>query len=264
VRRLPPGRGVALSDIWLPATWNRQPVDAVQLCFSEIQLSAARVKRLEEDPELRARRCQSPALPCDSQTFERLFDPQPDGQAMLEAFGRFNAWDAQASDSAAKASVTWRNLAERAFPLSLIAPQRARQSGFEYGLEHPGRYVCDLSGQFAAQRKFEARRCLAQWEQGATPDVPATFESSAWADCLATLLQRLQEKPRQTMKRICGNPSPASSTCWRPPANGACAACCWRTRATVCGTCCRRSGSNSNCWRCMPSAPAFIPTTPAR
>ncbi|WP_448646703.1 hypothetical protein [Pseudomonas mohnii] len=187
-------RGVALSDIWLPATWNRQPVDAVQLCFSEIQLSAARVKRLEEDPVLRARRCQSPTLPCDSQTFERLFDQQPDGQAMLEAFGRFNAWDAQASDSATKASVTWRNLAERAFPLSLIAPQRARQSGFEYGLEHPGRYLCDLSGQFAAQRKFEARRCLAQWEQGATPDVPATFESSAWADCLATLLQRLQGK----------------------------------------------------------------------
>ncbi|WP_213937580.1 toxin VasX [Pseudomonas sp. dw_612] len=184
--------GVDLSDIWLPATWNHQPAEAVQLCFSEIQLSAARLKRLEEDPELRAQRCQSPALQCESQTFERLFDQQPDGQAMLEAFSGFNLWDAKASDAATKASITWRNLAARTFPVSLIAPQRARQSGFEYVLEHPGRYVCDLSGQFAAQRKTEAKACLDQWEQGATPALPATFESSAWADCLATLLDQLR------------------------------------------------------------------------
>lgn len=187
-------RGVDLSDIWLPATWNHQPAEAVQLCFSEIQLSAARLKRLEEDPALRAQRCQSPALQCDSHTFERLFDQQPDGQAMLEAFSRFNAWDAQTSDTTTKASITWRNLAERAFALSQIAPQRARQSGFEYVLEHPGRYVCDLSGQFAAQRNAEAKGCLDQWEQGATPSLPATFESSAWADCLATLLDQLRGK----------------------------------------------------------------------
>lgn len=186
--------GVDLSDIWLPATWNNLPADAVQLCFSEIQLSAARLKRLEEDPELRAQRCQSPALQCESQTFERLFDQQPDGPAMLEAFSGFNLWDAKASDAATKASITWRNLAARAFPVSLIAPQRARQSGFEYVLEHPGRYVCDLSGQFAAQRKTEAEACLDQWEQGATPALPETFESSAWADCLATLLDQLRGK----------------------------------------------------------------------
>ncbi|MFJ7797939.1 toxin VasX [Pseudomonas sp. NPDC096950] len=186
--------GVDLSDIWLPATWNHQPAEAVQLCFSEIQLSAARLKRLEEDPELRAQRCQSPALQCESQTLERLFDQQPDGQAMLEAFSGFNLWDAKASDAATKASITWRNLAARAFPVSLIAPQRARQSGFEYVLEHPGRYVCDLSGQFAAQRKTEAEACLDQWEQGATPALPETFESSAWADCLATLLDQLRGK----------------------------------------------------------------------
>ncbi|MHC8352708.1 toxin VasX [Pseudomonas sp. RT4P38] len=186
--------GVDLNEIWLPATWNNQAAEAVQLCFSDIQLSAARLKRLEEDPALRAQRCQSPALQCDSHTFERLFDQQPDGQAMLEAFSHFNAWDAQASDSATKASVTWRNLSERAFPVSLVAAQRARQSGFEYVLEHPGRYVCDLSGQFAAQRKTEAKACLDQWEQGATPSLPETFESSAWADCLATLLDHLHGK----------------------------------------------------------------------
>lgn len=186
--------GVDLSDIWLPATWNHQPAEAVQLCFSEIQLSAARLKRLEDDPQLRAQRCQSPALQCESQTFERLFEQQPDGQTMLEAFSAFNAWDAQASDTATKASITWRNLAARAFPLSLIAAQRARQSGFEYVLEHPGRYVCDLSGEFAAQRKTEAKACLDQWEQGTTPALPATFESSAWADCLAALLDQLREK----------------------------------------------------------------------
>lgn len=186
--------GVDLSDIWLPATWNNLPAEAVQLCFSEIQLSAARLKRLEEDPELRAQRCQSPALQCESQTFERLFEQQPDGSAMLEAFSGFNLWDAKASDAATKASITRRNLAARAFPVSLIAPQRARQSGFEYVLEHPGRYVCDLSGQFAAQRKTEAEACLDQWEQGATPALPETFESSAWADCLATLLDQLRGK----------------------------------------------------------------------
>ncbi|PWE40695.1 hypothetical protein C9I50_15100 [Pseudomonas prosekii] len=186
--------GVDLSDIWLPATWNHQPAEAVQLCFSEIQLSAARLKRLEDDPQLRAQRCQSPALQCESQTFERLFEQQPDGQTMLEAFSAFNAWDAQASDTATKASITWRNLVARAFPLSLIAAQRARQSGFEYVLEHPGRYVCDLSGEFAAQRKTEAKACLDQWEQGTTPALPATFESSAWADCLAALLDQLREK----------------------------------------------------------------------
>lgn len=128
------------------------------------------------------------------QTFERLFDQQPDGAAMLEAFSGFNLWDAQASDTATKASVTWRNLAARAFPVGLAAPQRARQSGFEYVLEHPGRYVCDLSGQSPAQRKAEAKACLDEWEQGATPALPATFESGAWADCLAALLDQLREK----------------------------------------------------------------------
>ncbi|EPN47515.1 hypothetical protein A241_28061, partial [Pseudomonas syringae pv. actinidiae ICMP 19094] len=34
--------GVALEDIWLPALWNNRPVQTLQLCFSEIQLSAAR------------------------------------------------------------------------------------------------------------------------------------------------------------------------------------------------------------------------------
>ncbi len=186
--------GVELSDIWLPATWNNQPAEAVQLCFSEVQLSAARIKRLEDDSALRALRCQSPALQCESQTFERLFDQQPDGAAMLEAFSGFNLWDAQVSDTATKASVTWRNLAARAFPVGLAAPQRARQSGFEYVLEHPGRYVCDLSGQFPVQRKTEAQACLDQWEQGSAPALSATFESSAWADCLAALLDQLREK----------------------------------------------------------------------
>ncbi|WP_223486553.1 hypothetical protein [Pseudomonas sp. A-RE-19] len=141
---------------------------------------------------MRAQRCQSPALQCESHAFKRIFDEKPDGQAMLEAFSGINAWDAQASDSATKATVTWRNLAERAFPVSLIAPQRARQSGFEYLLDHPGRYVCDLSGQFPAQRKTEAKACLDQWEQGTTPSLPATLESSAWADGLATLLSQLR------------------------------------------------------------------------
>jgi len=184
--------GVDLSDIWLPATWNNEAAGAVQLCFSEIQLSAARLNRLEKDPELRAQRCRRPALLCESSTFERLYDQQPDGQAMLEAFSRVNAWNAQASTNAMKATVTWRNLAERAFPVGLVAPQRARQSGFEYVLEHPGHYVCDLSGQYAVQRQAEAQACLNQWEQGATPSIPETFETSAWADSLAARVAQLR------------------------------------------------------------------------
>ncbi|MGE8187576.1 toxin VasX [Pseudomonas sp. NPDC086278] len=200
--------GVDLSDIWLPATWNNRPAEAVQLCFSEIQLSAARIKRLEADAALRAQRCQSPALQCEHQTFERLFDEQPDGSAMLEAFGRFDARDAKKSDAATKASIAWRNLAARAFPVGLVAPQRARQSGFEYALEHPGRYVCDLSGQFAAQRKSEAQACLDQWEHGATPAPPDTFETSAWADCLATLLNQLRGKTPTTDEADLWQPQP--------------------------------------------------------
>ncbi|WP_233424587.1 toxin VasX [Pseudomonas savastanoi] len=41
--------GQALEDIWLPALWNNRHVQTLQLCFSEIQLSAARLERLEKD-----------------------------------------------------------------------------------------------------------------------------------------------------------------------------------------------------------------------
>ncbi|EPN46216.1 hypothetical protein A242_01325 [Pseudomonas syringae pv. actinidiae ICMP 19095] len=48
--------GVALEDIWLPALWNNRPVQTLQLCFSEIQLSAARLERLEKDAVSRNQR----------------------------------------------------------------------------------------------------------------------------------------------------------------------------------------------------------------
>jgi hypothetical protein len=39
--------GSPLEDIWIPARWNNQRVGGLQICFSEIQLPAIRLQRLE-------------------------------------------------------------------------------------------------------------------------------------------------------------------------------------------------------------------------
>ncbi|MEB0151414.1 hypothetical protein, partial [Pseudomonas sp. CCC2.2] len=65
-----------------------------QLCFSEVQLSGPRLRRLEQDPALRAQRCQSPDLRSSRDKFKRVFLDKPDGVAMLDAFSAFDAYDA--------------------------------------------------------------------------------------------------------------------------------------------------------------------------
>jgi len=107
--------GELLEDIWLPASWNNQPVSDLQLCFSEIQLSAPRLLRLEQDAALRRQRCQSPALYCTNDDFRHLFANRPDGQAMLEAFSAFDAFDATNQSAAGRAHTSCSTCANRRF-----------------------------------------------------------------------------------------------------------------------------------------------------
>ncbi|MFS2196860.1 hypothetical protein ACCD02_32610, partial [Pseudomonas sp. Pseusp88] len=72
--------GQPLEDIWLPARWNDQPVRDLQLCFSEIQLPAARLHRLEQDAGLRGQRCKTlQDLTCTTQRINDLYTRKPDG-----------------------------------------------------------------------------------------------------------------------------------------------------------------------------------------
>ena len=179
--RLATGR--ALDDIWLPANWNDRPLDT-QLCFSEVQLSAPRLQRLESDSALRRLRCQSPDLRVSKERSKTVFGNKPDGLAMLEAFSNFDVRDRGNQGAAAQAHTTWLNLNRSAFPLSVPAPQRARQVGFEWMLDQPARYLCDLSGEFLADAFEAARKHVQQCEAGTAPYVAVPLEIGAWAQCL--------------------------------------------------------------------------------
>ncbi|WPX69810.1 hypothetical protein [Pseudomonas sp. MH9.2] len=175
--------GQALEDIWLPSSWNDQQVSP-QLCFSEVQLSGPRLRRLEQDPALRAQRCQSPDLRSSRDKFKRVFLDKPDGVAMLEAFSAFDAYDAANQSAAGAAHVARLNLSSHAFPVSLVAPQRARQPGYEWLLDQPGRYLCDLSGQFPAIALSAARQHVVRCEKGEVAYQPTSVETGAWAHWL--------------------------------------------------------------------------------
>lgn len=183
--RLATGKG--LDDIWLPANWNDQRVD-VQLCFSEIQLSHARLKRLEQNPEPRKRRCQRPDLRVTRKASDSRFENKPDGTAMLEAFSAFDAFDTANQSAASAAHVTWLNLKQHAFPLSVPAPQRARETGFEWMLDQPARYLCDLKGQFLATAFKDARQHVHRCEEGIIESPPTGIETGAWAQRLEQIV----------------------------------------------------------------------------
>ncbi|PAU60431.1 toxin VasX [Pseudomonas indica] len=176
--------GKALDDIWLPATWNDMTAPPVQLCFSEVQLSASRLQRLEQDAGLRRTRCNSVDLRASKSKFKRLYEGQPNGKDMLAAFSTFDVRDYANQNAVGKAKVTRLNLNLHVFPVGLAAPQRMRQPGYEWMLDHPGRYLCDLSGQFPVTSKTEAQAFLDGCERGTPGKPPATLESDAWAHCL--------------------------------------------------------------------------------
>ncbi|MDU8497943.1 toxin VasX [Pseudomonas syringae] len=180
--------GQALEDIWLPALWNNRYVQTLQLCFSEIQLSAARLERLEKDAASRDQRCNSPDLSGSKKRFTDLYKGKPDGKAMLDAFSGFDARNPVAQALIAPIKATRLNLQYNAFPVSLAAPQRARQPGYERLLDHPARYLCDLSGQFPVESFREAKAFLAQAGRGVAVQDVRRLELTATADALLASL----------------------------------------------------------------------------
>lgn len=200
-----PGRrtptGVALQEIWLPAQCNRRKVTDLQLCFSEVQLSPARLKRLEQDTSLRRERCSRPELIVSQATFIKRHANQPNGLEMLELFSKVSAMQASAS----QARTAHASLSGNAFPLAVVAPQRSRQPGFEWFLDHPGQFVCDLAGSYPATAKSSAQTYVNQCEQGNPPTTPdPLLELDAWADCLEHLVK--------SKRPAASNPDPAGSS----------------------------------------------------
>ncbi|MCI8210596.1 hypothetical protein AUC61_13730 [Pseudomonas sp. S25] len=188
--RLATGKG--LDDIWLPANWNNKRVEA-ELCFSEVQLNPARLKRLEQDPGLRKQRCQRPDLRVAQEASSRRFQGKPDGAAMLKAFSAFDAFDAVNQSEAGAAHTSWLNLRQHAFPVSVPAPQRARQTGFEWMLDQPAQYLCDLGGRFLATAFKAARQHVQRCEDGKAAYLPQRLETGAWAQRLAQLVEPTAE-----------------------------------------------------------------------
>lgn len=184
--------GQALEEIWLPSQWNNLNKTDIQLCFSEVQLSAARLQRLEQDKGLRRQRCQSPDLRVSRRDFKRNFAGQPQGKEMLDAFAAFDVHDYANQNAAGKARVARLNLEINAFPISVAAPQRPREPGYEWQLEHPGRYICDLGGQFPLDSKKAAQAHLDGCEKGTVQENPHLLELGAWGYCLGELIKKNQ------------------------------------------------------------------------
>ncbi|MEB0043770.1 hypothetical protein, partial [Pseudomonas sp. MH10] len=78
------------------------------------------------------------------------------------------AHDKVRPQAAADAHVSWLNYDTHAFPVSRVAPQRARQPGYEWLLDQPARYLCDLSGQFPVRALSEAHAHVTRSERGET------------------------------------------------------------------------------------------------
>ncbi|MCF5708278.1 hypothetical protein GIV19_13375 [Pseudomonas syringae] len=185
--------GAALEDIWLPATWNNHRALDVQLCFSEIPLSASRLQRLEQDAESRAQRCTRPNLSYSKERFSHLYKGKPDGETMLKAFSSFNTPDNVLQLTLAPIKATRLNLELSVFPVSLVAPQRARQPGYERLLDHPALYLCDLSGQFPVKALEQANTFLAEADKGNAVKDTHCLELAALADAMRASMPAEEE-----------------------------------------------------------------------
>ncbi|PRB81910.1 hypothetical protein [Pseudomonas sp. MYb185] len=169
--------GVALEDIWLPAQWNGRRAVPVQLMFSEVQLSAARLAYLESH-ELRLEpRTRSPDLLISEAGFMKRWAGSPDGSAMLHAF------TGDGTNASASASLARHGMELFAFPLSLCAPQRQRQPGHEWLLDQPARLICDLTGNYPQQALARTRETVNTWRKGESLEPSDQFESEAWSAC---------------------------------------------------------------------------------
>ena len=182
--------GVGLEEIWLPSQWNNRKELSVQLCFSEIQLSAARLTFLERDTATRRTRISQRQLDVSKATFDKLFTGKPGGLEIIEAYK-------QIMDSAQplnEARLVRMNLDLWAFPLSIAAPQRARQAGYELMLDNPSRYLCDLSGQYPAKSLKAANAFLDACKAGKTTPAEPEVEMGAIEQALREKLAA--QKPR--------------------------------------------------------------------
>ncbi|WP_165676040.1 hypothetical protein [Metapseudomonas otitidis] len=188
--------GVGLADIWLPAQYNNayRSQEAPQLCFSEVQLSAARLQRLEQEAGLRGSRCNTPDLRASQPKYKKLFDGKADGKAMLEAFSNCSSQDPGKRLPAERVMPDRLVLGLHAFPVALAAPQRLRQPGYEWLLEHPARHLCDLSGAWLAQAKQTAAAFLEGCASGNSQVADPLLEGGL----LRHLLQQQLEQAKAT------------------------------------------------------------------
>ncbi|WP_277374074.1 hypothetical protein [Pseudomonas sp. AA-38] len=182
--------GVALEEIWLPSQWNNRKELGVQLCFSEIQLSAARLAFLEQDTATRRTRTQQRQLDVSKATFDKLFKGKPGGLEIIEAYKQIM----NSAQSLNEARLVRMNLDLWAFPLSIAAPQRGRQAGYELTLDNPSRYLCDLSGQYPAKSLAAANAFLDACQAGKTTPAEPDVEMGAIEQALREKLKA--QKPR--------------------------------------------------------------------
>lgn len=169
--------GVALEDIWLPSQWNGSWAGSLDLIFSEVQLSAARLKRYERHENYRNPRVSMPRLLVSESVWQQRWADAPAGLTLLEAQhgGQHNH---------SKSPVQTRfSMRSNAFPVSLCAPQRQRQPGHEWLLDQPARMLCDLTGAYPEQAFASTRQATENWRKGVASNLPAEFESEAWHAC---------------------------------------------------------------------------------
>ena len=169
--------GVALEDIWLPSQWNGRWAGSLDLIFSEVQLSAARLKRYERHENYRSPRVSMPRLLVSESLWQQRWADAPAGLTLLEAQhgGQHNH---------SKSPVQTRySMRSNAFPVNLCAPQRQRQPGHERLLDQPARMLCDLTGAYPEQAFASTRQATENWRKGVASNPPAEFESEAWHAC---------------------------------------------------------------------------------
>tara|TARA_R110000822_G_scaffold45033_1_gene120661 strand:- start:585 stop:4436 length:3852 start_codon:yes stop_codon:yes gene_type:complete len=169
--------GVALEDIWLPSQWNGRWAGSLDLMFSEVQLSAARLKHYERHENYRDPRVSMPRLLVSESSWQQRWSDAPAGLTLLEAQhgGQHNH---------SKSPVQTRlSMNSNAFPVDLCAPQRQRQPGHEWLLDQPARMLCDLTGAYPEQALASTRQATENWRTGVASDPPTEFESEAWRTC---------------------------------------------------------------------------------
>ncbi|WP_285260862.1 hypothetical protein [Halopseudomonas bauzanensis] len=169
--------GVALEDIWLPSQWNGRWAGSLDLMFSEIQLSAARLKHYERHENYLSPRVSMPQLLVTESAWQQHWSDAPSGLTMLEA-----QQESPDNHSGPVGAVRFR-MASNVFPVSLCAPQRQRQPGHEWLLDQPARMLCDLTGTYPEQALAGTRQATETWRTGVASDPPAEFESEAWRKC---------------------------------------------------------------------------------